>query len=168
MKEGLRALPIGFFYGFLIALLSLGMFSFGSRNLTYYFIAVFLYALLFFVLFLLFICSTTLRLYYETSFGNNLKTSFILTFSSLGGHLLVSLTFAPFLILCGIDLLLFTRFTFLSLTAFIVYGFFGFVHTLFIGQLYRVHRFDETINAKQFQDHYRLGLFGEEEDEEDE
>lgn len=167
MKEGVRGLPIGFFYGFLASLINVGMFSFGSRNLVYYFVTFFLYALILFILFNMFACSVTIRLYYESSFGNNLKSSFILTLSSLGGHLLIGLTLLPFLICCLLDLFLFTRFTFLSLTALLVYGFFGFVHTAFIAQLYRVYRFDETINFAQFREYYHLGLFceGDEDDE---
>ena len=167
IKEGKQGILLSFILSLLLTMLIVGVLS------LYSFVSITVFFILLFVALLMILISITLlqyqhlfALYYYQSWFGNIKNSFIFTFHSLISSLGVTLAaIGVFLVLYNIDLILFSRLSFLTLIGVVLQFFFFSINGMLMFQLNAVHLFDELINIKDYKDMYRKGLYNDEEGE---
>ena len=167
IKEGKQGILLSFVLSILLTMMIVGVLSLYSYvSITVFFILLFIMLLMILISIVLLQYQHLFSLYYYQSAMGNIKNSFIFSFRSLLSSL--GITFAEigvFLILYNVDLIFFSRLSFLTLVGIVLQFFFFSVNGMLLFQLNAVHLFDELINVKGYKDMYRKGLYKDEEGE---
>lgn len=162
IKEGSKSYFVTFIYTVLIVLGLTGLFSINiHENFTLFIVLLILFFILNLVLIIMYFFTIFLHQYYQLTFIQIIKNSFLLTFNKMHISFLIFLSYSPMIVTYLLDLLLFSRITFLSITSCFIYLVFLNTHNHFIFQLFAVSLFDKLINKTQYPDCYELGLYKE-------
>lgn len=164
IKEGKDGILANTILGAFVTIWLLGVFSLNGIGIDGVFLMFLIMTIvILLVIPILFLYNSLFSIYYSSGFFGLLKNAFIFSFHSFGvsfGLFLLGNMF--FIVPYLIDLILFSRITYLSLSGlFLDFIYFG-VFTHMLLQLYAVSRFDETINKGSYPDMYRKGLYREE------
>ncbi len=167
IKEGKQGILLSFVLSILLTLLIVGVLSlYNFVSLTVFFILLFVMALMMLLSFVLLQYQNLFSLYYYQNSLGNIKNSFLFTFHSLFSSFgILFLEIGVFTILYCVDLILFSRITFLTIIGIILQMFFFQLNGMLIFQLNAVSKFDKVINSKDYPDMYRKGLYNEQDGE---
>ncbi len=167
IKEGKQGILLSFVLSVFLTLLIVGVLSlYNFVSLTVFFILLFVMALMMLLSFVLLQYQNLFSLYYYQNAFGNIKNSFLFVFHSLFSSFgILFLEIGVFTILYCVDLILFSRLTFLTIIGIILQMFFFQMNGMLIFQLNAVSKFDKVINSKDYPDMYRKGLYKENEDE---
>ncbi len=167
IKEGKQGILLSFILSILMALLVIGVLSlYPYISFTFFLILCFIMILMLLISFVLFQYQNLFSLYYYQSALGNIKNSFLFTFHSLFSSFgILFIEIGVFSILYLVDLIFFSRLTFLTLIGIILQIFFFQLNGTLIFQLNAVSKFDKVINQKDYPDMYRRGLYNEQDDE---
>ncbi len=167
IKEGKKGILLSFILSILMALLVIGVLSlYPYISFTFFLILCFIMVLMLLLSFVLFQYQNLFSLYYYQSALGNIKNSFLFTFHSLFSSFgILFIEIGVFSILYLVDLIFFSRLTFLTLIGIILQIFFFQLNGTLIFQLNAVCKFDKVINQKDYPDMYRRGLYNEQDDE---
>ncbi len=167
IKEGKQGILLSFILSILMALLVIGVLSlYPYISFTFFLILCFIMILMLLISFVLFQYQNLFSLYYYQNVLGNIKNSFLFTFHSLFSSFgILFIEIGVFSILYSVDLIFFSRLTFLTLIGIILQIFFFQLNGTLIFQLNAVSKFDKVINQKEYPDMYRRGLYNEQDDE---
>ncbi len=167
IKEGKQGILLSIVLSIFMTLLIVGVMSLYSfLSLTVFFILCFVMALMILLSFILLQYQNLFSLYYYQNAMGNIKNSFVFTFHSLFSSFgILFIEIGVFTVLYCLDLILFSRLTFLTLVGIILQMFFFQMNGMLIFQLNAVSKFDKVINIKDYPDMYRKGLYKEQDDE---
>ncbi len=167
IKEGKQGILLSIVLSIFMTLLIVGVLSLYSfLSLTVFFILCFVMALMILLSFILLQYQNLFSLYYYQNAMGNIRNSFVFTFHSLFSSFgILFIEIGVFTVLYCLDLILFSRLTFLTLVGIILQMFFFQMNGMLIFQLNAVSKFDKVINIKDYPDMYRKGLYKEQDDE---
>lgn len=167
IKEGKQGILLSFILSILMALLVIGVLSlYPYISFTFFLILCFIMVLMLLLSFVLFQYQILFSLYYYQNALGNIKNSFLFTFHSLFSSFgILFIEIGVFSILYLVDLIFFSRLTFLTLIGIILQIFIFQLNGTLIFQLNAVSKFDKVINQKDYPDMYRRGLYNEQDDE---